>query len=97
MVFLQIVNYEVVHYPHHVDHVPHHIDHIVPHHVDHLIPHHLDHHHVDHHLDLPHHVDHVDHLDHASPVWEPHSWARSSQEVTGGDAQELAFAGQKRR
>ncbi|XP_075144502.1 DUF1676 domain-containing protein Osi18 [Haematobia irritans] len=97
----KIVNYEVVHYPHHhehIEHIPHHyehVEHIVPHHVEHIVPHHLDHH-VDHHLEIPHHVEHVEHLEHASPSWDPHAWARSSQE-THGDAQDMAFAGQKKR
>ncbi|XP_030371718.1 uncharacterized protein LOC115622004 [Scaptodrosophila lebanonensis] len=86
----KIVNYEVVHYPHHVEHVvPHHIEHIVPHHIDH---HHLDHH-IDHHVDLP--VEHIEHLEHPAPAWDPHAWARSSQEPQ--NAQDMAYAGQKRR
>ncbi|EDV43710.1 uncharacterized protein Dana_GF16391 [Drosophila ananassae] len=99
----KIVNYEVVHYPHHVDHVaphhiehvvPHHIEHVVPHHIEHIVPHHIDHHlehHIDHHVDLP--VEHIEHLEHPSPAWDPHAWARSSQEPQ--DAQDLAYAGQK--
>ncbi|KAH8276991.1 hypothetical protein KR026_003499 [Drosophila bipectinata] len=99
----KIVNYEVVHYPHHVDHVvphhiehvvPHHIEHVVPHHIEHIVPHHIDHHlehHLDHHVDLP--VEHIEHLEHPSPAWDPHAWARSSQEPA--DAQDLAYAGQK--
>lgn len=93
----KIVNYEVVHYPHHVDHVvPHHIEHVVPHHIEHIVPHHIDHHldhHIDHHVDLP--VEHIDHLEHPAPAWDPHAWARSSQEPQ--DAQDMAYAGQKRR
>ncbi|KAH8407240.1 hypothetical protein KR222_011119 [Zaprionus bogoriensis] len=93
----KIVNYEVVHYPHHVDHVvPHHIEHVVPHHIEHIVPHHIDHHldhHIDHHVDLP--VEHIEHLEHPSPAWDPHAWARSSQEPQ--DAQDMAYAGQKRR
>ncbi|KAM8705227.1 hypothetical protein ACLKA7_009652 [Drosophila subpalustris] len=93
----KIVNYEVVHYPHHVDHVvPHHIEHVVPHHIDHFAPHHIDHHlehHIDHHVDLP--VEHIEHLEHPAPAWDPHAWARSSQEPE--DAQDMAYAGQKRR
>uniref|UniRef100_A0A1I8PD93 Osiris 18 n=1 Tax=Stomoxys calcitrans TaxID=35570 RepID=A0A1I8PD93_STOCA len=101
----KIVNYEVVHYPHHhehIEHIPHHyehVEHIVPHHVEHIVPHHLEHHvdhHLDHHLEIPHHVEHVEHLEHAAPTWDPHAWARSSQE-THGDAQDMAFAGQKKR
>ncbi|XP_002013310.2 uncharacterized protein LOC6587894 [Drosophila persimilis] len=101
----KIVNYEVVHYPnhHHVEHVvphhiehvvPHHIEHVVPHHIEHIVPHHIDHHldhHIDHHVDLP--VEHIEHLEHPSPAWDPHAWARSSQEPQ--DAQDLAYAGQK--
>lgn len=93
----KIVNYEVVHYPHHVDHVvPHHIEHVVPHHIEHFAPHHIDHHlehHIDHHVDLP--VEHIEHLEHPAPAWDPHAWARSSQEPQ--DAQDMAYAGQKRR
>ncbi|EDW84596.1 uncharacterized protein Dwil_GK13051 [Drosophila willistoni] len=93
----KIVNYEVVHYPHHVDHVvPHHIEHVVPHHIEHIVPHHIDHHldhHIDHHVDLP--VEHIDHLEHPAPAWDPHAWARSSQEPQ--DAQDMAYVGQKRR
>lgn len=66
--FVQVVNYEILEYPHH-----HHYDHHVPHvhaaHLEHLEahPHHLDVH--SHHLDVnPHHFDvpHVEHghLDH---------------------------------
>ncbi|XP_036325216.1 uncharacterized protein LOC118738398 [Rhagoletis pomonella] len=100
----KIINYEVVHYPHHVEHVehiehiphhvdhfPHHVDHIVPHHID-IVPHHVDHH-VDHHIDLPPHVEHVEHFEHPSPAWDPHAWARSSQEPQ--DAQDMAFSGQR--
>ncbi|KAH8360067.1 hypothetical protein KR093_010431, partial [Drosophila rubida] len=91
----KIVNYEVVHYPHHVDHVvPHHIEHVVPHHIEHIVPHHIDHHlehHLDHHVDLP--VEHIEHLEHPAPAWDPHAWARSSQEPQ--DAQDMAYAGQK--
>ncbi|XP_037943384.1 uncharacterized protein LOC119676221 [Teleopsis dalmanni] len=93
----KIVNYEVVHYPHHVDHIehiPHHVEHIVPHHIEHIVPHHLDHH-IDHHLEVPHHIEHVEHLDHTAPGWDPHAWARSSQEPK--DAQDMAYAGQNRR
>ncbi|XP_037943411.1 uncharacterized protein LOC119676246 [Teleopsis dalmanni] len=93
----KIVNYEVVHYPHHVDHIehiPHHVEHIVPHHIEHIVPHHLDHH-IDHHLEVPHHIEHVEHLDHTAPAWDPHAWARSSQEPK--DAQDMAYAGQNRR
>lgn len=93
----KIVNYEVVHYPHHVEHVvPHHIEHVVPHHIEHIVPHHIDHHldhHIDHHVDLP--VEHIEHLEHPAPAWDPHAWARSSQEPQ--DAQDMAYAGQKRR
>ncbi|XP_062124595.1 uncharacterized protein LOC133837752 [Drosophila sulfurigaster albostrigata] len=93
----KIVNYEVVHYPHHVDHVvPHHIEHVVPHHIEHIVPHHIDHHlehHLDHHVDLP--VEHIEHLENPAPAWDPHAWARSSQEPQ--DAQDIAYAGQKRR
>ncbi|EDW14712.1 uncharacterized protein LOC6573160 [Drosophila mojavensis] len=93
----KIVNYEVVHYPHQVEHVvPHHIEHIVPHHIEHIVPHHIDHHldhHLDHHVDLP--VEHIEHLEHPSPAWDPHAWARSSQEPQ--DAQDMAYAAQKRR
>ncbi|ALC46817.1 Osi18 [Drosophila busckii] len=93
----KIVNYEVVHYPHQVEHVvPHHIEHVVPHHIEHFAPHHIDHHldhHIDHHVDLP--VEHIEHLEHPAPAWDPHAWARSSQEPQ--DAQDMAYAAQKRR
>lgn len=81
--------------PHHVEHVvPHHVEHVVPHHVEHIVPHHLEHH-LDHHIDLPHHVEHIEHVEHTAPGWDPHAWARSSQEPQ--DAQDMAYNAQRRR
>jgi Protein of unknown function (DUF1676) len=65
----KVVNYEVVHYPHHHHHLDHHLDHhhhhLDHHHLDHTL-HHLDHHHLDHHH-LDHHATIVEHhpLEHA--------------------------------
>ncbi|XP_055905540.1 uncharacterized protein LOC129941025 [Eupeodes corollae] len=96
----KVVNYEVVHYPHHVDHVEH-----LPHHVEHIVPHHLEHHveHIPHHVeqyDIPqhyNHIEHVEHIDHPAQGWEPShtQWARSS--VENMDAQDIAYAGQQQQ